>query len=117
MILAAAIAVVLGPLSGAASAEPTKEATGDTPRSTVAEQRNAPAASASDAAAVVTKRLMETGLTKDEASQRVRELTQADLQKLAEHPEQVAMAGIKDSTLIIIAVILIVPSVLLLLLI
>lgn len=66
--------------------------------------------------AAVRNRLVSLGLTLDEADRKIADLTPDDLQKLGASPEQVAMAGIKDRTLILIAVILIAPSILLLLL-
>lgn len=66
---------------------------------------------------VVRNRLVALGLTLDEADRKVAALTPTDLEKLGANPEQVAMAGIEDRTLILIAVILIAPSILLLLLI
>ena len=64
----------------------------------------------------VRDRLVSLGLTLDEANSKIGNLTTADLQKLGANPEQVAMAGIEDKTLILIAVILIAPSIILLLL-
>lgn len=60
-------------------------------------------------------RLIDLGLTSAEAEQKLSELTPADLAKLGQNPDQLAMAGIKDTTLILIAVILILPGLLLLL--
>lgn len=73
--------------------------------------------SRSDAKVVVKERMMALGLTASEADAKVNALTQGDLQKLANNLNQVAMAGIQDRTLIIIAIILIVPSILLLMMI
>jgi hypothetical protein len=67
--------------------------------------------------ATLKARLVKLGLSPKEASEKIAALTPADLQKLGENPDQVAMAGIKDTTLILIAVILVVPSLLLLLMI
>jgi hypothetical protein len=55
-------------------------------------------------------RLVSLGLTVDEADTRIAALTAADLQKLEKNFDQVRMAGVKDSTLILIAVILILPG-------
>ena len=63
----------------------------------------------------VTARLLSLGLTPDEALVRVNALSEDDLQQLAARPEQLAMGAIEDKTLLIIAVILVVPSLLLLL--
>lgn len=78
---------------------------------------DARASSASDARLLVKERMMALGLTASEADSKVNALTTGDLEKLANSLDQVAMAGVSDRTLIIIAVILIVPSVLLLLMI
>ncbi len=66
---------------------------------------------------LVIDRLVSLGLTQQEAGSRVSKLTNEDLAQLAAHPEHVAMGGVKDRTLIIIAVVLVIPSILLLLLI
>jgi len=63
----------------------------------------------------VRQRLASLGLSSAEAEARVDALTPSDISKLKQNPEQIAMAGIKDTTLIIIAVVLVVPSLLLLL--
>jgi hypothetical protein len=65
----------------------------------------------------LTERLVKLGLTQEESESRVRQLSNQEVIQLAEKPEQVGMGGIQDKTLIIIAVILIIPSVLLLLMI
>ncbi len=67
-----------------------------------------------DSNRVVKDRMVKLGLTPGEADNRVKALTDADLNKLAGSPESLEMAGIKDKTLIIIAAILILPSILLL---
>lgn len=72
--------------------------------------------SAVDARAVVTERLVALGLDAEQARARVDALTEADLQQFAQHPQQLARGGVEDKTLITVAVILIIPSVLLLLL-
>ncbi len=69
-----------------------------------------------NASVKVHARLMEVGLTSEDADSRLSLLSDSDIQKLAENPAQLAMGGIEDKTLILIAVILIAPSIILLLL-
>jgi hypothetical protein len=104
--------------SGAALAnEPRSEKAPQVPKASDQLLSGAPRAAAvpADDAAVVKRKLTTLGLTEREAADRVAALTPADLEKLRQNPEQLQNAGIKDKTLIIIAVILIVPSILLLL--
>lgn len=61
-------------------------------------------------------RLVRLGLSPEEATTRVSQLTADDLAVLADHPEQLAVGGVKDTTLIIIAGIIILPSLLIILL-
>jgi hypothetical protein len=61
-------------------------------------------------------RLVRLGLSQEEATTRVGQLTADDLAVLADHPEQLAVGGVKDTTLIIIAGIIILPSLLIILL-
>jgi len=63
---------------------------------------------------VLAAKLVDLGLTAQEAEARVNQLTDRDVQQLAENPQQMGLGGIKDKTLIIIALILILPSILLL---
>lgn len=62
----------------------------------------------------LTKQLVDLGLTEGEAGSRVAQLADQEIVQLVENPKQVGMGGIKDKTLIVIAVILILPSILLL---
>lgn len=64
--------------------------------------------------AALSKKLVTLGLTPKEAESRVSQLTNQDIIQLTENPKQMGLGGIKDKTLIIIAVILILPSILLL---
>jgi hypothetical protein len=64
--------------------------------------------------ATVTERLMKVGMSRAQADQKVERLTASDIQKLADSPQSIERAGIKDRTLVIIALILILPSILLL---
>jgi hypothetical protein len=75
------------------------------------------ATAGSAAREVVTERLLALGLDAEQARMRVDALTDDDLRLFAQHPQQLARGGVEDKTLITIAVILIIPSVLLLLLI
>lgn len=104
IVITAVLLVGTGSGMAAEGAAPRQEAAAP---STITQGR-------SHAEQVVTDRMVKLGLTAEEASLRVKSLTHADLQKLGATPEQVGMAGIKDKTLIIIAVILILPSILLL---
>lgn len=62
----------------------------------------------------LTKQLVDLGLTEKEAASRVTQLPYEEVRQLVEKPNQVGMGGIQDRTLIIIALILIIPSILLL---
>ena len=62
----------------------------------------------------LTKQLVKLGLEEREAQSRVARLPLHEVQQLVENPKQLGMGGIQDRTLIIIALILIIPSVLLL---
>lgn len=62
--------------------------------------------------AALSQQFVNLGLTDKEAEARVSQLTDAEVSQLVENPKQVGMGGIQDKTLIIIAVILIIPSVL-----
>ena len=64
--------------------------------------------------ATLTRQLTNLGLTEKEAQARVSLLSDQEVKQLVENPNQVGMGGIRDKTLIIIAVILILPSILLL---
>ena len=79
-----------------------------------AAQEPAPTARPSLARAALSRQLVDLGLTQKEADSRVSLLPEAEVVQLVENPKQLGMGGIKDKTLIIIAVILILPSVLLL---
>lgn len=63
----------------------------------------------------LSQQLVELGLAQAEADARVALLQDEEVVRLVQDPKQVGMGGIKDKTLIIIAVILIIPSVILLL--
>jgi hypothetical protein len=57
-----------------------------------------------EAKALVTARLLELGLSPAEAQARVDALEVQDLQQLAANPEQLAMGGMEDKTLVLIIV-------------
>lgn len=79
-----------------------------------AQQTATDSASEQAARAALTKQIVELGLTEKEARDRVAQLPYHEVRQLVEKPQQVGMGGIQDRTLIIIALILIVPSILLL---
>lgn len=114
MISALSLALVFGTGTAEASEQQVqvgRSEDGDKPSTGLAQEADQRVESA------LKTRLMALGLTSTEAEARIAALTPGDLQKLAQNPEQVAMAGIKDTTLILIAVILVVPSLILLLMI
>lgn len=111
--LALVIGGAVGRVEAAGSGE--RQARGTHARAESAQSAAAMERSEEDAKLEVRNRLMSLGLTSVEADAKIASLTTGDLQKLGQNPEQIAMAGIKDTTLILIAVILVVPSLLLLL--
>lgn len=62
----------------------------------------------------LTTKLVDLGYTPSEAQQRVNQLNDQEIGQLMANPDQVGVGGIQDKTLIIIAVILVLPSILLL---
>ena len=113
-VLAVLLSAIVGINPAIAGNEQNRKGKAATQAVTQSAATATPTTPADGPAVSVTKRLMDKGLSRVEAEKRVNQLTQSDLQKFADSPEQVEMGGIKDSTLIIIAVILIVPSILLL---
>lgn len=76
--------------------------------------QSSPATTQAAARTALSQQLVDLGLTQKEADSRVSKLADAEVVRLVENPKQVGLGGIKDKTLIIIAVILILPSILLL---
>jgi hypothetical protein len=102
---------VLGVAASAQEAAPVNSGSSDQKQK--AQQVTVDTASV-EARAAVKQRLAKLGLTQEEADSRIQRLTDKDIQKLGSSPESIAMAGVKDRTLVIIALILILPSILLL---
>lgn len=118
MISTLSLALVLGAGSAAEAARASENQAAVAQAQAVDKQPIDPAPSVDERIeSALRTRLVALGLTPAEADIRIAALTPGDLQKLAQNPEQVAMAGIKDTTLILIAVILVVPSLILLLMI